>query len=79
MISKKQMELDKIKWEMGQQLGTDPCGTFKYCERCKREEENPCEKALKRYQDSQRQKEKRQKNKQKINGFDFRATVVNQE
>ena len=76
MVSKKQNELDKIKWDLGEDIGCDPCGTFEYCKNCNKEEENPCEKALKRYKDSQRKKAKRQQSKLKIGELDFRATVV---
>ena len=81
-ISKKQDELDEIKWYMGQELGCDPCGTFAYCAKCKKDEENPCEEALKRYKESQRKskkvKGKSQRNKQTINGQQFRSTVVDE-
>ena len=76
MISKKQEKLDEIKWYIGNELGFDPCGTFEYCGHCRKDEENPCEKALKRYKDSQRKKASRQKNKLKIGSVKFRATVV---
>lgn len=77
-ISKKQKELDKIKWDIGEERGCDPCGTFAYCEKCKKHEENPCEKAFKRYKDSERKKEKRRekKCKQVFGDMEFRATVV---
>ena len=74
-LSKKQKELDQIKWYIGNELGGDPCGTFEYCEYCKKEEENPCEKALKRYKESKR-KQKKQQSKNQIGNLDFRATVV---
>ena len=76
MISKKQEELDKNKWYIGNELGCDPCGTFEYCSSCNKTEENPCEKALKRHKDKQRKKEKRKQSKMSICGADFRATVV---
>ena len=75
-ISKKQEELDEIKWYIGKELGCDPCGTFAYCSKCKKDEENPCEKALKRYKDSERKKAKRKKSKQTFGDMQFRATVV---
>lgn len=75
-ISKKQEELDEIKWYIGQELGCDPCGTFAYCEKCKKDEENPCEKALKRYKESERKKAKRKQSKQSFGDLNFRATVV---
>ena len=75
-ISKKQEELDEIKWYIGQELGCDPCGTFAYCGKCKKDEENPCEKALKRYKDSERKKTKCKQSKQALGNMQFRATVV---
>lgn len=75
-ISKKQEELDEIKWYIGQELGCDPCGTFAYCSKCKKDEENPCEKALKRYKESERKKTKRKQSKQTFGDRSFRATVV---
>lgn len=76
MISKKQEKLDEIKWYIGQELGCDPCGTFEYCGKCNKQEENPCEKALKRYKDCKRKQEKRQQSKTKIGDVNFRATIV---
>ena len=45
-ISAKQKELDLIKWEKSQLLGTDACGSFNYCAHCNKGIENPCENAL---------------------------------
>lgn len=75
-ISKKQKELDDLKWKVGEELGCDPCGTFEYCKSCKKEEENPCEKAVKRYKTNLRRNEKKKQSKQAIGGLQFRATVV---
>ncbi len=47
-ITKKQAELDKIKFEKGIEIGADPCGTFDYCAFCNKELENPCDKAFKK-------------------------------
>ena len=44
-ISKKQSELDRIKWEKSEEMGKDACGTFDYCVKCDKEKENPCDKA----------------------------------
>lgn len=79
-ISKKQEELDKIKWYIGEELGDDPCGTFAYCDKCKKDEENPCEKALKRHKDSVRKKEKRnnKQSKQTFGNMQFRATMLDE-
>lgn len=78
-ISKKQAELDEIKWYMGQELGSDPCGTFAYCAKCKKQEENPCERALKRYKESERKKLKRRQNSQEFGDLQFKATVVDKQ
>lgn len=75
-ISKKQDKLDEIKWYIGQELGSDPCGTFAYCVKCKKDEENPCEKALKRYKDSEQKKAKRKQSKETFDNMQFRATVI---
>lgn len=44
-ITKKQKELDVIKWNKSAELGKDACGTFDYCAKCNKEVENPCDKA----------------------------------
>lgn len=48
-ISEKQKELDLIKWQKSELLGRDACGTFDYCVKCNKSNENPCEKALADY------------------------------
>lgn len=45
MISDKQKELDRIKWEKSVMLGFDACGTFDFCRLCDKAVENPCESA----------------------------------
>ena len=76
MISKKQEKLDEIKWYIGNEIGRDPCGTFEYCKKCDKSEENPCEKALNKYKESKKNQAKKQTSKRKIGESDFRATVV---
>lgn len=44
-VSKKQQELDLLKWKKSEEIGADACGTFDYCAKCDKEKENPCEKA----------------------------------
>lgn len=44
-VSKKQQELDLLKWKKSEELGADACGSFDYCAKCDKEKENPCEKA----------------------------------
>lgn len=75
-ISKKQDELDEIKWKIGQELGFDPCGTFAYCKYCDKDKENPCENALNSYKKKNVKAVKNNQSKRKIGNADFRATVV---
>ena len=44
-VSKKQQELDLLKWKKSEEIGADACGTFDYCVKCDKKKENPCEKA----------------------------------
>ena len=48
-LTKKQKELDIIKWEKSIALGKDACGTFDYCVKCDKSLENPCDKAFKKF------------------------------
>ena len=48
-ITKKQQELDVIKWEKSVEMGADACGTFDYCVKCDKTKENPCDKAFKAF------------------------------
>lgn len=45
MLSDKQKELDRIKWEKSARLGFDACGSFDFCRLCDKTLENPCEHA----------------------------------
>lgn len=45
-ISKKQKELDDIKWQKSVEMGADACGTFDYCAHCDKNLNNPCEQAF---------------------------------
>ena len=45
-LTKRQQELDVIKWNKSQQLGYDACGSFDYCVKCNKALENPCDKAF---------------------------------
>lgn len=49
MISNKQKELDILKWQRSEELGVDACGTFEYCSKCSKNNENPCDKAFSEY------------------------------
>ncbi len=44
-ITKKQQELDLLKWNKSVELGADACGSFDYCVKCDKTKENPCDKA----------------------------------
>ena len=60
-VSKKQNELDVKKWTLSEKAQKDLCGTFDFCDCCKKEEENHCEKAYNRHKrknTAQRQKSK---------------------
>lgn len=48
-ITKKQHELDVIKWEKSEKEGKDACGSFDYCEKCDKSLENPCDKAYSKF------------------------------
>ena len=45
-VSKKQRELDEIKWQKSIEMGADACGTFDYCAHCDKNLNNPCEQAF---------------------------------
>ena len=47
-LTKKQMELDVLKWKKSEELGADACGSFDYCAFCDKTLENPCDKAFKK-------------------------------
>ena len=46
-LTKKQKELDQLKWYKSIELGYDACGSFDYCAKCDKTKENPCDKAFK--------------------------------
>ena len=48
-LTKKQKELDVIKWEKSIAMGVDACGTFDYCAVCDKSLENPCDKAYTKF------------------------------
>ncbi len=48
-ITKKQQELDTIKWLKSEEIGADACGSFDYCAKCNKSLENPCDKAYKAF------------------------------
>ena len=48
-LTKKQIELDKIKWIKSEEEGKDACGSFDYCVKCDKTQENPCDKAYTKY------------------------------
>jgi hypothetical protein len=48
-LTKRQQELDVIKWNKSQELGYDACGSFDYCVKCNKNLENPCDKAFQKF------------------------------
>lgn len=48
-ISKKQKELDVMKWEKSIAMNKDACGSFDFCVKCDKNLENPCEKAFNKF------------------------------
>ena len=45
-LTKKQQEIDVMKWEKSQQIGADACGSFDFCVCCDKTKENPCDNAF---------------------------------
>jgi hypothetical protein len=45
MLSAKQKKFDEQKWLDSEKLGFDTCGTYKFCSKCDKSVENPCENA----------------------------------
>lgn len=48
-ITKKQQELDQMKWEKSIEQGFDACGSFDFCVKCDKSLENPCDKAFAKF------------------------------
>ena len=48
-LTKRQKQLDELKWAKSEELGRDACGTFDYCEKCNKALENPCDKAYQKH------------------------------
>ncbi len=44
-LTKKQKEIDVMKWEKSEAMGGDACGSFDFCGKCDKSLENPCDKA----------------------------------
>ena len=44
-----QDKFDGVKWFDSIQAGEDKCGSYEFCEKCKKEEQNPCAKAAYRF------------------------------
>lgn len=44
-LTKRQRELDVMKWLKSEAQGFDACGSFDYCVKCNKSKENPCDKA----------------------------------
>ncbi|MBQ6727827.1 MAG: hypothetical protein IJR66_01830 [Clostridia bacterium] len=45
-LTKKQQEIDVMKWEKSQKMGADACGSFDFCACCDKDKENPCDNAF---------------------------------
>lgn len=45
-----QQALEVEKWEKGVATGSDPCGTYAYCEKCDKAKEYPCAEAKTAYE-----------------------------
>lgn len=43
MLSAKQKKFDEQKWLDSEKAGFDTCGTYKFCGKCDKSIENPCE------------------------------------
>lgn len=65
-ITKKQQELDVIKWEKSEKEGKDACGTFDYCEKCDKALENPCDKAYSKFNKSTAKKSAKPKKEEAV-------------
>ena len=48
-LTKKQQQLDVMKWKKSEELGADACGTFDFCAMCDKALENPCDKAYRKF------------------------------
>lgn len=46
-----QKQFDTVKWFDSIQAGEDQCGRYAFCEKCDKEEENPCARAIHRQKD----------------------------
>lgn len=44
-LTKKQKEIDVMKWQKSEEMGGDACGSFDFCGKCDKSLENPCDKA----------------------------------
>ena len=62
-LTKRQKELDKIKWEISESMGVDACGTFEFCPLCNKNLENPCDKAYQKFNKKQTSKKPAKKAK----------------
>lgn len=45
----KQDQFDVLKWYDSIREGEDKCGSYEFCESCRKEEEYPCARAAERY------------------------------
>ena len=47
-ITKRQKQLDDMKWLESERRGADACGSFDFCAECDKSLKNPCDKAYKK-------------------------------
>lgn len=78
MITKKQRELDYIKYVASEQEGRDLCGEFDFCAKCDKSLENPCHRAYNRYHHTNKNTRPQSRRKITVDGkeYDLRCTVV---
>lgn len=78
MISEKQKVLDGKKWADSVIAGKDMCGHYEYCCACNKQEENPCENAIKRYKKMNKKVRAKAKAKLNFEGKEvvFRSTIL---
>lgn len=48
-FQKQQDAFDTVKWYDSIQAGDDKCGTYTFCEKCRKDDEFPCARAAYRY------------------------------
>ena len=49
-FERQQKRFDGVKWFDSIRAGDDRCGTYAFCGECRKDEPNPCARAMHRYQ-----------------------------